>query len=199
MGSPQRQPSYPPDQPDRPSRQGPQLENLRQVDKLDKEVSSGWRFGFWWVWALVIVGIWWVGYGWGGSGGWLRPHHNAVQNDAAISGPGIDMLNAENKSQFVNQAFQLRNVPVERRASNRAIWIGPKFNSVPTLLILPTGNNPESASIGQGSWIDTNGRIYAAPQAAQAKRQWGLSDADVQQLEKQGAYMQATVIQQVPR
>ena len=103
MGSPQRQPSYPPDQPERASRQGPQLENLRQVDKLDKDVSSGWRFGFWWIWALVIVGIWWVGYGWGGSGGWLRPHHNAVQNDAAISGPGIDMLNAENKGQFVNR------------------------------------------------------------------------------------------------
>lgn len=196
MGSPQRQ--YPPDQPDRPSRTGPQLENLRQVDNLDKQVSSGWRFGFWWIWALVIVAIWFVGYGWGGYGGWLRARPAAQTNDAAMTGPGIEMLNATNKARFANQAFQLRNVPVERRASSRALWIGSKFNSEPTLLILPTGNNPESASIGQGSWIDTNGRIYAAPQAAQAKQQWKLSDADVQRLEKQGAYMQATVIQQVP-
>lgn len=196
MGSPQRQ--YRPDQRNRQGRTGPQLENLRQIDNLDKQVSSGWRFGFWWVWALVIVAIWFVGYGWGGHGGWLRARPVAQTNDAAMSGPGIDMLNATNKARFANQAFQLRNVPVERQASARAVWIGSKFNSDPTLLILPAGNNPETASIGQGSWIDTNGRIYAAPQAAQAKRQWKLSDEDVQRLEKQGAYMQATVIQQVP-
>lgn len=92
----------------------------------------------------------------------------------------------ENKTRFANQAFNLRNVVVERRASDRALWIGSKFNAVPTLLILPTGNNSSISAIGQGDWIDTNGRIYAAPQATQAKQQWGLSDQDAQQLQRRG-------------
>lgn len=192
MGSPQRQPPGQPEQ-----RRGPQLENLR-TGKVEREVSSGWRFGFWWVWVLVIVGIWYVGYGWGGHGGWLRSRPAAVQNDTALTGQGTAMLNANNKARFANQAFSLRNVEVERRASDRALWIGSKFNAVPTLLILPAGNNPSIAAIGQGSWIDTTGRIYAAPKADQAKQQWGLSAQDAQQLEQQGAYMQATGVQQVP-
>lgn len=200
MGSPQRQPSIPPDRRE-PSgafdRRGPQLENLSQVDKLDHQVSSGWRFGFWWVWILVIVGIWYVGYGWGGHGGWLHARP-AVQNDTALSGQGVDALSMENKARFANQAFNLRNAVVERRASDRALWIGSKFNAVPTLLILPAGNNSSISAIGQGDWIDTNGRIYAAPRPAQAKQQWGLSDQDAQQLQTQGAYFQAIGVEQVP-
>ena len=197
MGSPQRQPPVPPEQRPRNTQSGPQLENLRS-GKVEREVSSGWRFGFWWVWVLVIVGIWYVGYGWGGHGGWLRSRPAAVQNDTQLSGQGTAMLDANNKASFANQAFSLRNVEVERRASDRALWIGSKFNAVPTLLILPAGNDRSIAAIGQGAWIDTTGRIYAAPKAEQAKQQWGLSDQDAQQLEQQGAYMQATGVQQVP-
>ena len=257
MATPQRQ--YPPEPEGRP-----ELTNLREGG-AERKVGPGWRFGFWWVWILVIVGIWYVGFGWGNSGGWLWGHHHAVitQNDAELSGPGVPILNASNKQAYIGQAFEIRNVPVERQASQNALWIGSRFNSVPMLVVLPSGsvmpppaganppqvppakgntvtvtpngaktgaptgaaagttgnatNGPNGganagANMNNGSanpavngnagsrvWLDVSGRVQRAPSAAQAKQQWGLTEADVNQLETEGAYIQATQVQRAPQ
>lgn len=257
MATPQRQ--YP-NEPQRDPQQGPELRNLREGG-VERKVGGGWRFGFWWIWILIIAGIWYVGFGWGNSGGWIWGHgrHAATnQNDTALSGPGVPILNASSKQSYIGQAFEIRNVPVERRASNQALWIGSRFNSTPMLVVLPGGNdvtaapagsngpanpgnnapgettvtpngtrnnsapsggntqagnaaqasgsngsaNPgntqATANAGTGTprqWLDVTGKVVKAPPAAQAKQQWGLSDADANQLEQEGAYIQATQVQ----
>lgn len=142
MASPQRQLPHEPHQDPRP-----ELQNL-QTGRAQKEISSGWRFGFWWIWILIIVGIWYVGFGWGNSGGWIWGHHNAVQttNDTALAGPGVAILNASNKQPYVGQAFEIQNVPVEREAGPMAYWIGSRFNSVPMLVINASNSANQSAN-----------------------------------------------------
>jgi hypothetical protein len=194
MATPQRQ--YPPPEPPR----RPELRNLSEGG-VEKKVAPGWRFGFWWLWILIIVGIWYVGFGWGNSGGWVWGHRNAVQNgnDAAMTGDGAVILNATNKRGYIGQAFQVRNAPIERTASSVALWIGSATNSTPMLLVT-TGipSNPGNAGLEGGQWIYASGRVMAAPNAAQAKQQWSLSDADVAKLEQQGVYIQANQVQRVP-
>lgn len=198
MATPQR--NYPSTPPPRK----PQLENL-QKGGVEREVSGGWRFGFWWIWLLLIPAIWYGGWGWGGHGGWWFHHRTPVEttNDAVTTGQGLEALSATNKQQYVGQGFQIRNVPVERAAGPHALWIGSRFNSTPMLVVLPA-NGTGSASltsanaIAQGEWLDVNGQVIAAPNAAQAKQQWNLTDADVSRLENEGAYVQATGVQRAP-
>lgn len=147
MASPQRQ--IPPDPRQDPR---PELQNL-ETGRVQKEISSGWRFGFWWIWILIIVGIWYVGFGWGNSGGWIWGHRHpaGTVNDAALSGPGVTMLNASNKAQYIGQAFEVRNVPVERQAGPSAYWIGSRFNAVPMLVINSSNPANQTTNAGQGS------------------------------------------------
>lgn len=156
MASPQRQIPHEPRQDPRP-----ELQNL-QSGGVQKEVSSGWRFSFWWIWVLIIVGIWYVGFGWGNSGGWIWGHRNPVQttNDAALSGPGVPILNAANKQPYVGQAFEIQNVPVEREAGPMAYWIGSRFNAVPMLVINASNPANQTANAGGNS---APGRATAAP------------------------------------
>jgi hypothetical protein len=143
-----------------PCDRAPELENLETI-RAQREVSSGWRFGFWWIWILIIVGIWYVGFGWGTSGGWIwGRHHAAVQttNDTELAGPGVAILGASNKLPYVGQAFVVENVPVEREAGPRAYWIGSRLNGVPMLAVnaanasanagASMGNNPPHAAAG---------------------------------------------------
>lgn len=193
MATPQRQPDQTPRQ--------RELENM-QHGGVEREVSSGWRFGFWWLWILVIVGIWYVGFGWGDHGGWFRAGRRAANvqptNDAQLSGPGLPILNANNKQNYVGQAFEIRNVPVEKRAGNQAMWIGSATNSTPMLLVATgAANNAASAAILPGQRVDANGKVVKAPPAAEAKQEWSLSDNGVQQLEQEGAYIAATQVSRV--
>lgn len=195
MATPQRQ--IPPEPPRRP-----ELRNMSQGGAA-KEVGPGWRFGFWWIWILVIVGIWYVGFGWGNSGGWVWGHRNrgvVSRNDTAVTGDGAVILNSANKRQYIGQAFQIQNAPVQRAASSVALWIGSPTNSTPMLLVT-TGvpSNPGTTDLAGGQSIYASGRVTPAPTAAQAKQQWKLSDSDVAKLEQQGAYIQANQVQRVPR
>lgn len=174
----------------------PALKGLEQPERVERAVSSGWRFGWWWVWLLVIVGIWFVGFGWGGYGGWLRhrPAQTIARNDAQLAGPGVTVLDATDKSGFAGRAFEIRNVPVQRQVSPRVYWIGSATNSTPTLLVLQG-----AADYAAGARLDVAGQVVKAPTAAQAQQQWGLSAADAQELETEGAYVQATEAQRTPQ
>lgn len=183
MASPQQRPD--PQQPR-------ELEDLQHRD-LQKEVSPRWRYGFWWVWLIVLVAIWWVAFGWGNSGGYIWGNHGAPSarnyNDATLAGPSVPILNAANKSIYIGQAFNIRNVPVEQVVSPQALWIGNVNNSVPMLVVVPAGANADS--FAHGEWVNVTGRIEKAPPANVAAKQWGLSQANAQRLETQGVYIQA--------
>lgn len=172
----------------------PDLRNLEEPRRVEKATGSGWRFGFWWVWAIIIVLIWYVGYGWGGSGGWLRHRtaQPAAQNDAAQVGDGAVMLQSANKRQYIGQAFNVQNAAVLGAVSPTAYWIGSATNGSPMLLVLQG-----AAAYRSGTRIDAAGKVVAAPPAAQAQQQWKLSPTDVKRLEQQGAYVQATEAQAV--
>lgn len=189
MASPQRRDPNPP----------PELVNLEKGG-VERKVSPGWRMGFWWIWILIIAGIWYVGYGWGNHGGWFRAGRRAAavepRNDTQMTGDGVPILNATNKAQYVGQVFQIQNAPVEAKVSNEAFWIGNVNNSTPMLMVLVgPARNAENAAMRPGDWVDANGRVMTAPDATQAKQQWGLTDQDVQRLEKEGAYIQANQAQ----
>lgn len=181
MASPQR----------RDPRQPRELEDMQHRD-VQKEIGPGWRGGYWWIWILIFVGIWWVAFGWGNSGGYVwGGHHRAAEmtNDTALGGPGVPILDASNKTRYIGQAFQVRNVPVQAQAGNQAFWIGSTTNSAPMLVVLPKAG--EAADIHNG-WFNVAGQVEKAPPAAQAQQQWGLSQQDAQRLESEGAYIQAT-------
>jgi hypothetical protein len=181
----------------------PDPENLRELEDmrhrdLQREVGHGWRFGFWWIWILVFIAIWWVAFGWGNSGGFVWARHGAgasqAVNDAVLSGPGLPILNAgiAGKHACLGQAFIIRNVPVERVAGPHALWIGNANNSIPMLLVAPADLN--ARSFAHGEWLNVTGRIQEALPPAQAQHQWGLSTADAQALQKQGVYIQANSV-----
>lgn len=182
MASPQRP------LPNEPRRDPPpELENL-QTGRAQREVSSGWRFGFWWIWILIIAGIWYVGFGWGTSGGWIWGHRHAVQttNDTALRGPGVAIVDASNKLPYIGQAFEIQNVPVQRVAGPQAYWIGSTFNSVPMLVVnasnaaaataktAPTApaKTAKGSSGAAQTANQTSGKTGTAANGAVQPRQW---------------------------
>lgn len=185
MASPQRRPD---------PNQLRELEDMQHRD-VQKEIAPRWRFGYWWwAWIIIFVAIWWVSFGWGNSGGYIWGNHGAAAarpaNDAVLAGPGVPILNATNKKIYIGQAFSVQNAPVQHVASHKALWIGNLNNSVPMLIVAPSGAN--AGDFAHGEWVNVAGRIQKAPPANVAAKEWGLKPAGVQRLETEGAYVQAT-------
>jgi hypothetical protein len=104
-----------------------------------------------------------------------------------MSGPGVKILNAENKHAFIGKQFEADEVPVREKLSNNAMWIG--LND-PMLAVVTDKGASKSAE--QAKIVDARGRVEKAPPAARAKREWNLSDQDASRLEKEGAYIQVS-------
>lgn len=180
---------------------------LGDVREVDREVGGGpWsRLWIWIVIAAAIVCIIWIAWGFGGTGGWWwgNRNHTPVAN-LVTSGPagtnplptgtGVAVLNAGNKQAYIGQPFDAQNVTVQSKVNNNAMWVGGK--NTPMLLIMGGAANSSSANahIAQGEAINITGTVAKAPPANEAKSQWQLSDDDVNQLEQQGAYIQATQV-----
>lgn len=216
MASPQR-----PD-PDEPRRSYDDVERDQLArERMDRRaVGSGAGFAWWWLFWIVIIAlaIWWGGWGWGGSGGWWwggrgrtapaygttnpgmgNPNGTASPgvNQAAISGPGLNALTATNKQPYIGKPFQVNNVPVQNQVNDHVLWVGAG-NSTPMLVVLAgKGNTAANAHIGSGTLVDVTGIMQKAPPQAQAQHQWQLSDDDAAQLERQGAYIQASQVHTV--
>ncbi|HEY1755775.1 MAG TPA: hypothetical protein VGG72_10295 [Bryobacteraceae bacterium] len=176
----------------------------------------GWRFGYFWLILGVILAFWYAGFGWDDSGGWVWGHRNAavpaaVTNDEGLNGPGVAILEVANKQDYVGQSFEVRNVSVDHWSGSRAVWIGSRHSFLPMLLILPaaspltpaggpaaTGNGQPAGTVPGApatvQLLNVTGRIMKAPPSAQAQQQWSLSDDDVNQLEDEGVYIQATAV-----
>ncbi len=186
-------------------------------------VSRRWRHSYSWIIVFLVLGFWYVGFGWGNSGGWIWGNRTAsvpVADDGELSGTGVAILEVANKQDYVGQTFQVRNVSVDHWSGDRAVWIGSRHSYLPMLLILSsasplppqlagasgTGNpgtgqstDSPSGAAGNPQRLDVTGKIVKAPPNAQAKQQWNLSDEDVDQLEEEGVYIQATAVQLAKR
>lgn len=172
--------------------------------RVDREVGGGVRFGWAWIWvwllilAFIIAIVWFGGWGWAGHGGWWWSNHNArvIQQPVAnVNGSGVAVLNATNKQPFIGSSFTVRSVPVQTVINDHAVWIGE--NDGASMLVVLTGanNTVTNANIAQGDRINVVGTVQKAPAAAQAARQWSLTNDDANRLEQQGAYIQATEVQ----
>lgn len=218
MASPQQRPD-----PDQNRRDYEDLQRAR----MERRAATGAGFAWWWFfWVIIIaLAIWWAGWGWGGSGGWwwggrtrnapaygtnATPGTNNTApgnangansapggSQAAITGPGLSVLNATDKNQYIGKPFQINNVPVQNQINNHAMWIGANNGAQMLVVLTGNGNMAANAHISQGSLINVTGTVEKAPPQAQAKSQWKLSDDDASQLERQGAYVQATQVHTV--
>lgn len=175
-----------------------------------------------------FAGWGWGGYGgwwWGGrhpgvvgrdQGVTPGPNANTTPNNAntsnanneassiggyqGVSGQGLAMLEANNKQQYVNQAFNIANVPVQSKVNDHVFWIGQTPSS--RMLVVEPKNGHASHEVninaGKQNWVDVNGKVERAPSVAQAKKDWGLNDEAAQQLEQQGVYVMAQNVATVP-
>lgn len=216
MASPQRKISTEDDSPPAPQ---PQLQKGHGPGA--PPARRGWRLGYFWIALFLILGFWYVGFGWGNSGGWIWGHRNAsvaVANDGSFSGTGVAILEVANRQDYVGQSFQIRSVAIDHWSSKDAVWIGSRHSYLPMLLVLPSpsplappsAGEPRTADPGTGTAaaagppatdkvqrLSVTGKIMKAPPTAQAQSQWKLSDEDVDQLEEEGVYIQATSVQPV--
>jgi hypothetical protein len=182
--------------------------------------STSVGFAWWWVLWLIIIGlfIWWAGWGWGGTGGWWRGTREGYAGNGAagaayapgaagtaagatgngdagrMSGPGKQVLDATNKSAFINQNFQVNDAPVQGKINNRALWIGASDSSRMLAVLNRTGSSAANADISQGTLVNVTGTVEKAPPAAQLRSQWHLSRSDAQRVEQQGVYIQASQV-----
>ena len=169
--------------------------NLGFEGTIDPNAHANWRWM--WVWPLIaVLFLWWAGWGWGHSGGWwfghLHPDYSSVA--ASNSHPyqpeyvtGSEVLASREKVMFIGQRFQADNVPVQKRVNARALWIG---QGNPMLAIVNGTVIANARNTGPWKEVNAVGFIKQAPPPDQAKQQWALSDQDMSQLEKQGAYIE---------
>jgi len=221
MASPQRPD---PNEPQRSYEDNLERERLARARMNRRAYGTGAFAWWWVFWIIIIaLAIWWAGWGWGGSGGWwwggrgravpaygtTNPgggNNNGMANNGAngntgmgadqmaISGPGLNTLTATDKQPYIGKPFQVNNVPVQNQVNDHVLWIGAN-NSTPMLVVLTgNGNTTANAQIGQGTRVDITGTVQKAPPQAQAQQQWQLSGDDAAQLERQGAYIQATQV-----
>lgn len=157
---------------------------------------AGSRAKFLFAVLIVVIAVVAFLFGWGGSGGyWWHNQATPTVSSASrhLTGSGIAVLDAADKQPFIGKTFQLSNVPIQRKVSNRMFWIGS--NSQTPMLVVLNGNQDHPAqfdSLHTGSAVDVAGTVTKAPSTPDAASQWQLSDPDVAQLDKDGVYILAT-------
>jgi hypothetical protein len=195
------------------------LEHREAGNRTAAAAGFAWWWIFWI--AIIVLAIWWAGWGWGGTGGWwwggrtrTAPTHGTAApaagtantapantnsdhsagnaNQAAISGPGLAVLNATNKQYFVGKQFQINDVPVQKKVNDQVLWIGAKHTTPMLLVLAGNGNSAANAHIDEGSLISATGTVQKAPPRSQAKNQWRLSGGDADRLDTEGAYIETT-------
>lgn len=162
---------------------------------------AGSRAKFLFAWLILLIAVaaflYWIAFGWGGSGGyWWHNRTMPAQSSASqpMTGPGLAVLDAADKQPFIGKRFQLSGGPIQRKVSNRMFWIGSNSQS-PMLVVLNGNQNPtQFNSLTVGSAVDVAGTVMKAPTTPDAASQWSLSDPDLAQLDKEGVYILATQI-----
>ena len=199
------------------------ISNLGEQEKVERIARGGWRWWWVWPVVVALV-FWWAGWGWGGTGGWWwgRAHsqNTAIKAPAGarstetfanagaqlpltsagadaggakitMAGPGVQILTSPDKVIFVGQRFQAYNVPVVKKVNARAMWIG---QGNPMLAVATGPERQTVKDLTQGKKVDAEGTVRPAPTAAEAEREWALSDKDASKLENQKAYIELSQV-----
>lgn len=204
-------------------------ERQKEFEDLEHQrtwFEGGGRVPYWWVWLVVVIGVFlfFAGWGWNSSHAtwWGR---NQVPGIPEVTGTGLSVLNSTNKAPYVGQSVNLRNVAVQQKVNDDVFWIGTEKN--PMLLVLansangnnttssnaPNNNAPNSnttksggsdnrpvpENVRQGDRIAINAKVEKSPSADEARQEWKLSSGDANRLERQQAYLQAPQVEQINR
>jgi len=168
------------------------VNDIGDQNVVERQSRGGWRW--WWIWgviALLIVG--WAYWGTGGRGWVHGAQHtqsaNAIGPSVHVPGPGVQILKAQDKRSFIGKEFTVKDVPVQQKVNDRAIWIGSS-NEKPMLAVVNADVIGSNRKVDLGTVINATGIVEKAPPEAQAKAEWNLPEQDAQQLEKEGAYVQ---------
>ena len=194
MASPQQRPD--------PREPEPHFEPELRTTQPPRTAGQRLVFAWWWLvlTAVVIFALAWALWGRSGTGGWWsagrvknEPPPNVSQRaQPTIQGMGVEILTALDRRPFIGRNFQVTTVPVIDKTNSRAVWIGTK--TTPPMLLILNGNSAPNSDIVKGSLLDVTGSVEKAPPAAEAQRQWNLTDSATSDLEKQGVYIQATKV-----
>ena len=186
------------------------------VDQPVVRSSTRWRWSIWPV--VTVLALWWLGWGWGGTGGWLwgpQASNSAAPGPAAyqtsetaaetgvkqspseppgqtgrnMNGPGAQVLAARNKQAFIGKPVAANDVPVQQRVSSRAVWIG---GDQPMLAVVSGTGSSTDQRVEDGKVIDVQGVVQQAPIKVEAKKSWAITDSDASRLEHEGAYIQVS-------
>lgn len=111
-----------------------------------------------------------------------------------VTGPGTQILQAQDKRPYIGRNFEANDVPVQQKVNDRAIWIGASAtaNNGTMLAILSPRTNRNANGIARGQMVDAQGTVEKAPPADRARHDWGLSNQDALRLEHEGAYIQVS-------
>lgn len=172
-----------------------------------------------WPLAAALV-FWWAAWGWGTSGGWLFGHNRSLnggitsQTGRQIPGTrsnseikqqemvsrgdiarektytnasGADIVASREKVIYIGKRFQADSIPIQRRVNGRVLWIG---QGAPMLAVVNGTPTPAERNATPGRDVNATGIVRQAPSPDQAKQRWALSDEDMVELEKQGAYIE---------
>jgi hypothetical protein len=115
-----------------------------------------------------------------------QPAENAGQQNGSAHAA---ILQASNKREFEGQSLELSDTPVLQKVSKDVFWIGQ--NKAAPLLVVISAQAPAPANVNQGESVNVTGTVEKAPPATEAKN-WGLDNAGIQRLEKEGAYVNAS-------
>lgn len=123
-----------------PNQPLPKTNPIGDFSKLDSQIHhSGLR----WMWIctaiVIVVACVWMGWGFGGTGGWWAraAHRSRVAESGPgvassghlisipeLSGPGVAALDAKDKTSFLGQPFAVTGAAVQENAGSHALWIG---------------------------------------------------------------------------
>lgn len=115
---------------------------------------------------------------------------------ATITGSGVAVLDAQNKSSFIGQSFQISDVPVQKVDNNHAVWIGTtNTRRAGPILAIVSGNAANVMSgLTVGDRVNVTGTVEKAPSKAQAEHSWKISSEDANNVEADGVYVRASQI-----
>lgn len=157
------------------------------------------RAGFLFAWLIAVLlfaaFLYWIAFGWGGTGGYWWHHQAAptrANNGRMIKGTGLNALNATTKTAYIDQNFQVKNVPIQKKVNDRIYWIGPSGRAPMLVVVGGNANSTNMAQLAPGDLANVAGTIDKAPPPSQAVSQWPLSSTGLARLEKEGAYVRAT-------
>lgn len=149
----------------------------------------------------------------GGVNGTYNAHGSNATGMNQNNGAMMALLEAQNKRQYVDQPVVMNSVIVQKRVGDNAFWVGTNNSTAPLLVVVNAngnngnatnsnvnnGGNNAGSNIQQGEEVDVTGTVRSAPGAAQASKDWNLTRAGAERLQREGAFVEASGVQIVNR